>query len=457
MNATVAALSDHSTDPDALAEALAAAAPSAGSLDALAFERLSAEGRVDALVACEKHLRHAHALMVRALSVLDRLQQQERGLRITESEVSVALCWAPTTAQQRLSDAGALTRLFPETVNLLGQGTVSWEQARALVQLTGGLEDEAAREVQARVLPRMAGQTVALTRKALRRAVDKADPEAAAKRHSHERARRRLELFPENDGMATLSLYAPAQTADAMMATITRLAKRRATGDTRTLDQRRADIFAGLVLSAAGVRFNGTQDPAIPALVKVVVNIETLLGLGSEPGELEGHGPICAEQARRIAHAQGSRWRFLLTASDGTLADASERTYTPRAATRRAVQLKFRTCAFPHCAMPATRCDCDDGAGAARWALTRAATDALAVLSRNRRARRAAPARHGRPGACDFIGAWPKGLITVLSCRPTGRVPSRMPRTEGRHYPAWQNRQSWSVAWTPTPIATRPL
>jgi hypothetical protein len=397
MNATVATLSDHSTDPDALAEALAAATPSAGSLDALAFERLSAEGRVDALVACEKHLRHAHALMVRALSVLDRVQQQERGLRITESEVSVALCWAPTTAQQRLSDAGALTRLFPETVNLLGQGTVSWEQARALVQLTGGLEDEAAREVQARVLLRMAGQTVALTRKALRRAVDKADPEAAAKRHSHERARRRLELFPENDGMATLSLYAPAQTADAMMATITRLAKRRATGDTRTLDQRRADIFAGLVLSAAGVRFNGTQDPAIPALVKVVVNIETLLGLGSEPGELEGHGPICAEQARRIAHAQGSRWRFLLTASDGTLADASERTYTPRAATRRAVQLKFRTCTFPSCAMPAERCDLDHGLAFHKGGLT--STQNLAPLCRTHHNQKSQGAwRHDRVG-----------------------------------------------------------
>jgi Domain of unknown function (DUF222) len=290
-----------------------------------------------------------------------------------------------------------LTRLFPETVDLLVGGQVSWEQARAVVQLTGGLEDEAARAAQARVLPRMAGQSVALTRRALRRAVDKADPGAAAKRHGHERAQRRVQLWPENDGMATLALYAPAQTANAMMATITKLAKRRATGDTRTLDQRRADVLAGLVLSGAGVRVHGTADPVIPASVKVVVNIETLLGLGSEPGELEGHGPICADQARRIAHAPGSRWRFLLTASDGTLADASQRTYTPRAATKRAVRLKFRTCTFPSCTMSAERCDLDHGIAFHKGGLT--SVQNLAPLCRTHHKQKSQGAwRHERVG-----------------------------------------------------------
>ena len=102
-----------------------------------------------------------------------------------------------------------------------------------------------------------------------------------------------------------------------------------------------------------------TASPLIPARVNVVVGIETLLGLSHEPGHLEGYGPICPEQTRRIAHAHAARWRFLLTASDGTVVDASSRTYTPGAAVKRLTELKHTTCAFPHCAMPADRCDLD--------------------------------------------------------------------------------------------------
>jgi hypothetical protein len=444
------------TDMDGLAARLAGAAPSGGLLDGVDFGSLSAAGRIDALVACARHLARAHALMVRVLGALDVARGGEP-VDCTEVEVAVALRWAPSVAQDRLAEAGVLTRLFPETVDAVGRGEAYFEQARVLAEGTATLDDQAAREVQARVLPLMPAQTVASTRRAVRRAVCRIDPDATAARHQRERARRCVQVRPEPDGMATLELYAPADTVAAMTATLTRLASQRLDGDTRTLDQRRADTLAALVLAAAGVRATRTSQPSIPALVHVVVTADTLLRGGHEPAELAGHGPLTPAHARQLAFTPGSQWRWLLAAGDGTLLHASERTYTPTRAVARFVRLRDKTCAFPHCAMPATRCDCDDGAGAARWALTRAATDALAVLSRNRRARRAAPARHGRPGACDFIGAWPKGLITVLSCRPTGRVPSRMPRTEGRHYPAWQNRQSWSVAWTPTPIATRPL
>jgi hypothetical protein len=355
---------------DALAQSLAAAAPSAVALDDLAFHELSSVGRIDALVACEKHLRHAHSLMVRALGALEAVRQRERGSRFTEGEVSAALMWAAATAQQRLSDAGALTRLFPETVQLLSDGAVSWEQARSLAQVTTGLDDDAARLVQDRVLPRMPGQSVSSTRQALRRAVVTADPEAAAERHRYLRTRRRVELHPEDDGMATLSIYLPTDTAQALMATLTKIAMKRNKDDERTLDQCRADTLASLVLQSAGVTFSASQAPAIPALVHAVVSVETLLSLGHEPGHLDGYGPICAEQARQIAHAEGSRWRFLLTSSDGTPVDISPRTYTPNAATKRLVRLKHDTCTFPACSMPAERCDLDHGLAFHKGGLT---------------------------------------------------------------------------------------
>ena len=347
------------SDPDTLALTLATAAPSAGLLDTLEFDRLSEAGLIDALVACERHLRHAHALMVKALGALEAVRHRERDPRFTEGEVCAALLWAPATAQARMSDAGALTRLFPHTVHALSEGCVSWEQARALAQLTTALTDDAARTVQDKVLPRMPGQSAASTRQAVRRAILRADPEAAADRHRYQRTRRRIELRPEDDGMATLTAYLPAPTAHALMTTLTRLATNRPKDDARTLDQARADTLTTLILHGAGVTSSASQGPGIPALVHAVVSIDTLLGAGHEPAHLHGHGPINADQARTLAHAEGSRWRFLLTTSDGTPIDASPRTYTPNAATRRLARLTHPTCTFPACHMPAHRCDLD--------------------------------------------------------------------------------------------------
>ena len=388
-------------DQDALAESLAQAAPSAGQLSELVCERLSAAGRLDAVVAWERLVRHSHAGLIRALSALvhaDGADQDGIGMGLAEMEVCAALAWSPSRAQGRLIEADALTRLFPATLQHLSDGSIALEQARCLAELTGGLEDAAARAVEARVIARMPGQRLAVTRQAIRRAILRADPEAATKRHKYERARRRVELRPEPDGMATLSFYLPADIAQMAMRTLTAMAQNvkrtnKNSSDKRTLDQRRADLLPALLTrttcttctnyatattgdigghcasgttgdiggdcasGTTGAALDATS-PLIPARVNVVVGIETLLGLSHEPGHLQGYGPICAEQTRRIAHTHAARWSFLLTATDGALVDAS-RTYTPTAAIKRLTQLRHTTCAFPHCAMPAERCDLD--------------------------------------------------------------------------------------------------
>jgi Domain of unknown function (DUF222)/HNH endonuclease len=412
-------------DPDALAAFLAEAAPIAGPLDALACEGLSLTGHVDAVVAWERQLRHTHAGLIRALGSLAHRTECERDPHLAQIEVSAALAWAPTTAQNRLADAEALTRLFPETVQLLSQGKVSIEQARALEELTGGLEDQAAQAVQARVLPRMPGQSIAVTRQAIRRAVLRTDPDAAAKRHEHERTRRRVELRPEDDGMATLSFYLPADIAQMAMRTLTALAlsaKRKNRSDKRTLDQRRADLLPVLLHHAATGRALTGSTPTIPAHVNVVVNVETLLNLSHEPGHLDGYGPICPEQTRNIANAHAARWRFLLTATDGTVVDASARTYTPRAAVKRLTQLKYTTCTFPHCRMPAERCDLDHAIPFHKGGPT--SVDNLGPLCRT---------HHNRKSFGDWILNRHGDTIT-WSSEHTGRTyntgPTRYPTTQ---------------------------
>ncbi len=429
MRTTSSADTTASQVPDAFAAWAVEARPDAGPLDELEFDRLSAAGRIDAVVAWERLVRHAQAGLIRCLGALAREAGAGAGAQardspgsrgLVESELSAALAWSASGAQARLAEADALMRLFPDTVRALSEGRVAVEQARCLAQLTAGLDDRSARAVEARVLTRMPCQSVAVTRQAVRRAVVRTDPDAAAQRHRYERARRHVELRPEEDGMATLSFYLPAETARMAHSTLTAMAqraKRHNPADRRTLDQRRTDLLPALLHSATqsgsahASPANGAAAELAPvsARVSVVVGIETLLGLSHEPGHLDGYGPICPEQTRRIAQAHGARWRFLLTASDGTAVDASTRTYTPVAAIKHLTELSRTVCAFPHCQMPTDRCDLDHNQPYGRGGPTCA--DNLAPLCRR---------HHGH----KTFGHWElkrDGQIITWASKRTGR------------------------------------
>ena len=315
---------------------------------------------IDALITAEKLLTQLHAAQIRLLATL----ADTRGVDpvdCTEEEITAALRWSPTTTRTRLHTAETLSGRFPETLALMAAGQVSLAQANALVEITTGMEPDTARAAQARVLARLPHQSVAATRKALHRAVLAVDPHAAHTRHVLETRKRRVTLCPEPDGMATLALYTPAQNGAAMMAALDTHAKKRTPDDTRTLDQRRADTLTHLVLGSVGVQPGGTTQATtpVPALVHIVVALDTLLGADEEPAELRGIGPITARQARQIAYGRDATWRRLLTAPNGTPVHAEARTYRPTASVERLVRLRDRHCTFPGCAMPATRCDLD--------------------------------------------------------------------------------------------------
>ena len=315
---------------------------------------------IDALTDTEKSLAQLHAAQIRLLATLATARGADP-LDCTEEEITAALRWSPTTTRTRLHTAHTLATRFPETLALMAAGQISHAQANALVEITTGLDPDTARAAQARILPRLPHQSVAATRKALHRAVLAVDPQAAHQRHLLETRKRRVTLCPEPDGMATLALYTPAQTAAAVMAALDVHAKPRTQGDTRTLDQRRADTLTHLVLGSVGVPSSGTPQAGtqVPALVHVVVGIDTLLGSSEEPAQLRGVGPITAAQAREIAYGRDATWRRLLTAPDGTLLHTDPHTYKPTASVQRLVRLRDRHCTFPGCAMPAARCDLD--------------------------------------------------------------------------------------------------
>ena len=127
-------------------------------------------------------------------------------------------------------------------------------------------------------------------------------------------------------------------------------------GETRTMDQLRADIAIDLLCGNQAYQ-NGRR-----GTVNVHVDLATLSRLTEDPGELAGYGPVVADIARQVTESSdGAEWRFRVTDPTTGLPVAAGVTRKRRhnAHQRRQVELRDLTCVFPGCRLPATDCDID--------------------------------------------------------------------------------------------------
>jgi len=373
---------------DQLAAELARAVPggeSAALLDGLGGGGLSDAGRIDALVAVHRHLGWLQALELALLADLDDHPLVSipghpdalNDFRATREQVAAALHFSPDTAGGRLADAQRLVATFPATVAALGEGRIHFMQAKVLSDLTkplshaGERAGELQRAVEERVLPRMPEQAVSATRKAIQRAVIKADPAGAERRHQQAKAERCTFTVPEPDGMAMFGARLAAQDAARVEAVLDDHARSAADDDPRTLAARRADALVELVtgVQAEAVQISGTDAASasqaegvqkfgtgvasrgrVGVAVQVTVPWDVLLGTSEAPADLAGYGPITASQARDLAVSTDATWRRLLTEpATGTVIKTDPTTYRPTAELERHLIARDPHCRFPGC------------------------------------------------------------------------------------------------------------
>jgi hypothetical protein len=99
---------------------------------------------------------------------------------------------------------------------------------------------------------------------------------------------------------------------------------------------------------------------ALRPLIQVVVPITTLMGIGDEPAELAGYGPIPAHLARQIAADPDSTWQRLLTdPASGRLLDIGRERYRPPPGMAAFVRARDGECRHPTCRRTATACELD--------------------------------------------------------------------------------------------------
>jgi hypothetical protein len=342
----------------------------AGVLAEVDVSQLSDYDLVSYLSACDRQAAWAQAAQLAAIDELASRRERDRlatggqpawsDTDWTAHEVAAELRLSVKGAQGRLQLAESLRRL-PDTFAMFARGALDLTKTRTIVHGVSVLDRAGAHAVEAAVLPRAADLTGPQLSAAVRRAVLRADPAAAERRHDATVRDRSVSFYPLDDGAAALWAVGPASDVQALYDAITALADRttlsRDPGDDRTLDQRRFDVLT----DAAYVHLEQSDLPRRHGRrphLQVTVAATTLLGLDDNPAELAGYGPITAGVARRIA-ADADWTRLLTDPVSGIVTDYGTTRYRPPQSLANKILATHPTCRGLGCRQPASRCEID--------------------------------------------------------------------------------------------------
>lgn len=169
-----------------------------------------------------------------------------RGECVAGQELSMRLRVSKLAAARLAACGRAFTGLFHLTGEALEQGLIDFPRAQAIVSTLEGLPSEVALAAQWAVLDRAPGRTLRQVHQDLAAAVIAADPDHADARHVAAKQKRCVNRpRPLPDGMAHVSAVLPAADAVALDIALDAAARAaRNNGDSRTLDQLRADTLA---------------------------------------------------------------------------------------------------------------------------------------------------------------------------------------------------------------------
>ncbi|MEX5636501.1 HNH endonuclease signature motif containing protein [Parafrankia sp. FMc2] len=304
----------------------------------------------------------SQARMLRALAEAAALQAPREGdpagifSDYAPEEVATILAVSGSSARNQMHFAKTVARRLPRALDALEAGEIDLPRLHTLEHSISPLDDDTAAAFEAWMLERGRRRHRAAYAAAARCAVLRLDPAGAERRAEERKKERGVWIEPEDDAVSTLAARLPSDQAEACYRRICALAegiaRDRADDDSRTLDQIRADVLVDIVMGRA------EHATPIGCDIQVVVPVTTLLGLGQEPGELAGYGPLPAAVAREIAMRPGSTWRRLLTDPQGALLEVADRRL-PSPAQVRHVRARNRQCTHPTCTRPAVRTETD--------------------------------------------------------------------------------------------------
>jgi len=341
---------------------------------------LSPSGRVDYLSALEKQSGWLQALMQSAIVAVagnepSKAESMWSGVDDSErEEIAAALRLSSGTAQNRIDIARTLVNYLPNTCAALANGEISAAHASVIaresaVVIGKGLSAAAIEEIELKAISHAEFHTPVQVANKVRGTIARLSPEIFEAASEHARDCRKVTMYSEPDGMATIVALLPAADAQTVMLAIDALARHESEindgdvsisplDDERTLDMKRADALTSLAATFLANNVDSYKPHRRPVTVNLTIDLPTLLGLSENPGILAGYGAIPATVARELA-ADGKWKRFITDPVSGELLNLGRETYEPPQALIDFLTARDRTCRFPGCRQPARVGDID--------------------------------------------------------------------------------------------------
>jgi hypothetical protein len=365
---------------------------------------LSASGKIDYLAALEKQYSWLYSLIQEATLAIAGSEPTEstnlwEGVDEAEREdVAIALKLSPNTAQMRIDVARTLSNHLPATCEALSTGEISSSHATLIARETAdalerGVSPDILPLIESKALAHSEFHTAAQVSKKLKTLFAQFAPEILEERHEIARDTRSVALYPEGDGMSTLIALLPSEDAQTVYLAINaRIELERGISelkedksksgldsessksnairsyafssqnlrisDPRNIEMKRADALTAIAADFLASNAKDLDKSKRPISINVTVDLPTLLGLSENPAELEGHGPIPASIARKLA-ADGKWRKFVTDPLTGNLLDMGRSHYVPSQYLVDFLTARDRTCRFPGCSHPARLSDID--------------------------------------------------------------------------------------------------
>ena len=298
-------------------------------------------------------------------------------VRAAVSDLAVQLSLSEDTILNYDRQAVVMRSRTPKTWAAFRHGEITPQNAKVVTALAESLPDEP--EMWAQFDEKVADLAIRLTparfRTRARVIREKLLGATLEERALAEAAFRKVVSEAHPDGMGSVYYYGPAEKVTLMMARVEEEARAlsRAPGETRTMDQLRADVFADIMLTVtvAGDETNGDGSNnagtgshtgnrnAVGVKVGLLIPVMSLLGHSDEPATLEGYGPIDIATAKKLAASAPSFYRILTHPITGTILDIDRTTLRIPADMRRWLEIRDQTCIFPGCGKRARHCEID--------------------------------------------------------------------------------------------------
>lgn len=282
-------------------------------------------------------------------------------------EIRAALTLTRRAAESELDLAARLAEDHPSVLEALRSGQIDVRRARSILHGVSHLDSGTADRVVGQILPEARRLTTGQLHHRVQRLCIEADTEAVEKKYQQSLEERRLIASQNPVGTANLSGLdlAPNKVA-AITGRIHKMALQLKTaGDTRSMNQLRADIYTDLLTGKRPVkpskrhRLSNRKKTEGGGTITMHATIETLAGLSQEAAEIPGLGHVIADVARQVlADHPEAEYRHKITGPNGEVHIGTPGRFATTEL-RRYVETRDQECVEPGCRMPAEDCDID--------------------------------------------------------------------------------------------------